>query len=233
MVVRKGLLSFCSGDLEKIRSSGEENVGGVAALGKALMLLRRIGFELIQQEEQALTARPLRGMAHVPGVTIYGTKDPAASEFVHRGPVVSFAVKGKMAGRVAKELAEGGFGIRFGCHCAHLTIKHILKIPAFLEQFQGLMVFFFPGLELPGVARVSLGIQNSEQDVDAFLLSLRAVAERSRVFSAGRRHASSIERQVEEQMEAVAQKVFSRAASSRSSTSRRRSRERAGEARPH
>ncbi len=209
LIVRKGLLSFSSADMEKIRASGEENVGGVAALGKALLLLQRIGFDLIQEEEQALTARILRGMAQVPGVTLYGTKDPASPRFACRGPVVSFAMKGKMAGRVAKELAERGFGIRFGCHCAHLTIKHLLQLPAFLEQFQGLIVTLFPGLELPGVARVSLGIQNTEQDVDDLLLALRAIARRSRVL--GPRRSASLERQVEEEAEAAARRVFSQA----------------------
>ena len=49
--------------MELIRSSGEENAGGIAALGKALVLLQRIGFDRIREEEQALTARVLRGMA--------------------------------------------------------------------------------------------------------------------------------------------------------------------------
>ena len=35
-----------------MKYSGEENAGGIAALGKAIMLLRRIGFNVIRQEEQ-------------------------------------------------------------------------------------------------------------------------------------------------------------------------------------
>ena len=62
LVARKGLLNFSPAELEQIRSSGEENVGGIAALGKALVLLQRIGLDVIQEEEQALTgagaARP-------------------------------------------------------------------------------------------------------------------------------------------------------------------------------
>ncbi|MBV5349412.1 aminotransferase class V-fold PLP-dependent enzyme, partial [bacterium] len=42
LMVRKGLLQFTSNELERIKSSGEENAGGIAALGKALMLLKRI-----------------------------------------------------------------------------------------------------------------------------------------------------------------------------------------------
>ena len=61
LVARKGLLSFSPAEMERIRSSGEENVGGIAALGKALVLLQRIGLDVIQEEEQALTARALLG----------------------------------------------------------------------------------------------------------------------------------------------------------------------------
>ena len=55
LVVRKGLLNFSPAELELIKSSGEENAGGIAALGKALVLLQRIGLDLIREEEQALT----------------------------------------------------------------------------------------------------------------------------------------------------------------------------------
>ena len=49
--------------MEIIRSSGEENAGGIAGLGVALLYLQRIGLDLIQEEEQALTGRALRGLA--------------------------------------------------------------------------------------------------------------------------------------------------------------------------
>ncbi len=51
LVGRRGLLSFSPSELEIIRSSGEENAGGIAALGKALVLLQRIGLNLIREEE--------------------------------------------------------------------------------------------------------------------------------------------------------------------------------------
>ena len=145
LVVRKGLLNFSPAELELIQSSGEENVGGIAALGKALVLLQRIGLDVIQEEEQALTGRALRGLAQIPGLTIYGIKDPDSPRFAQKGGVIVFRLEGIMANRVAKELAErGGIGVRYGCHCAHLLIKHLLNIPPLLEQFQGLILTLFP-----------------------------------------------------------------------------------------
>jgi selenocysteine lyase/cysteine desulfurase len=41
LVARKGLLNFSSMELEQIKSSGEENAGGIAALGKALLLIQK------------------------------------------------------------------------------------------------------------------------------------------------------------------------------------------------
>ncbi len=58
LVVRKGLLHFSPAQMELIQSSGEENIGGIAALGKALVLLQRIGLDVIQEKERVLTGEP-------------------------------------------------------------------------------------------------------------------------------------------------------------------------------
>ena len=170
LLARKGLLSFSPAELELIRSSGEENAGGIAALGKALVLLQRIGLDVIQEEEQALTGRALAGMAQMPGLKLYGVKDPDSPRFAQKGGVIAFDLENMLPSRVAKELAErGGIGVRYGCHCAHLLIKHLLDVPPLLEQFQGVIADPVPRLSLPGVVRVSLGIENSAEDVDTLI----------------------------------------------------------------
>jgi selenocysteine lyase/cysteine desulfurase len=178
LAARKGLLGFSTAELELIKASGEENVVGIAALGKALVLLQRIGLDVVQEEESALTARALLGMARVPGLKIYGIADPESPSFAHKGGVIPFNLKGAASHRVARELAErGGVGVRAGCHCAHLTVKRILGIPPWVERLQGVIVTAYRRLELPGVARVSLGIENSEEDVDALIRHLASIAE--------------------------------------------------------
>ncbi|MBN1658259.1 MAG: aminotransferase class V-fold PLP-dependent enzyme [Anaerolineae bacterium] len=176
LVARRGLLHFDPAELESIRVSGEENVAGIAALGKALVLLQRIGFDVIQEEEQALTARALRGLAQIPGVEVFGIKDPASPRFGQKGGVIVFRVKGLMADGVARQLAErGGIGTRYGCHCAHLLIKHLLKIHPLLAQFQGVVVSLFPQISLPGLTRISLGIQNNAEEIDTLLQMLAEI----------------------------------------------------------
>jgi selenocysteine lyase/cysteine desulfurase len=178
LIVRKGLLKFDDSEMALINSSGEENAGGIAALGKALLILQRIGMDLLQAEEQALTAKLLRGMARVDGIKLYGVKSPDSPGFINRGGVLVFTMEAGMSNVLARELALRGIGIRYGCHCAHILIKHILGVGPKLEKFQKLMLTLLPAVQLPGVARVSLGIQNTEEDVELLLKALHEIADK-------------------------------------------------------
>ena len=163
-------------------------MGGIAGLAKAMDLLRRIGFDTIQDEEQALTRQALVGLARLACIKVYGIKDPDSPRFHHKGGVIVFGMKGMMPGRVAKALAErGGIGVRYGCHCAHLTIKRLLGVPPWAEQIQRLMLSLLPGFNLPGLVRVSFGIQNIEADIDAFIEVLGAIMRKPRTQGIGRR----------------------------------------------
>ncbi len=211
LVVRKGLLKFSPAEMELIRSSGEENAAGIAALGKALVLLQRIGLDLIQEEEQALTARTLRGLAQLKGITIYGIKEPDSPQFIQRGGVIVFSLKGIMPDVIAKELAvRAGIGVRYGCHCAHLLIKHLLKINSFLEKLQGVILRLFYKLTLPGLVRVSLGIENSEEDVDIFIRVLAEIARQPRKRSATMQNGTPVSQQIKEFTRLIYQRVYSR-----------------------
>jgi selenocysteine lyase/cysteine desulfurase len=203
-LARKGLLSYCPAELAQIRASGEENVAGIAALGKALVLLQRIGLDVIQEEEQALTARALHGLAQVPGLKLYGVKDPDSPRFAQKGGVIAFSLGDILPSRVASALAErGGIGVRYGCHCAHLLIKRLVGIPPLLERLQGLILILFPRVALPGVVRVSLGIENSAEDVDTLIHVLDSIARQPQ---AGEN--SSVQQQMDDFARAAAQRVY-------------------------
>jgi selenocysteine lyase/cysteine desulfurase len=181
LVARRGLLKFSASEREQIRLSGEENAGGIAALGKALVLLQRIGLDRIREEEQILTARVLRGLSTIPDLTLYGIHNPESPAFQHKAGVIPFSYKDTMPSRTAKRLAlEGGIGVRSGCHCAHLTVKHMLHISPFLEQFQRLIQILFPKFRFLGVVRVSLGIENTDEDVDTLIGVLGKIAVQAR-----------------------------------------------------
>jgi len=186
LVVRKGLLNFGPAELERITSSGEENVGGIAALGKALVLLQRIGLEVIQEEEQALTRRALRGLAQIPGIGIYGIQNPDSPRFPRKGGVIVFGLKNVPHNLAAKELAEqGGIGVRDGCFCTHLLVKRLLKIHPLRARMADLGLILFPrftSVVLPGLVRVSLGIENGEEDVDTLIRVLGHIARQPRAW---------------------------------------------------
>ncbi len=189
LIAGKGLLNFNSTELKMIQLSGEENAGGIAALGKALLLLQRIGMDLIQKDEQSLTEHVLRGMAQISGLKIYGIKDPDSPGFAQKVGVIVFSMKSMMPNRIAKEMAmRSGIGTRYGCHCAHIIIKRLLNVSPFLERFQRLIQTLFPKLRLPGLVRISLGIGNSKEDVDKLIYALgkisgkpRAIADRQSI----------------------------------------------------
>jgi len=177
LLAKKELLYFSPEELTRIKSSGEENMGGIAALGKALSLLGRIGMNMIEEEERELTSRLLIGMADIPGISIYGIRDPSSEDFSEKIGVVAFNLKDVLSFKVARELARiSGVGIRAGCHCSHITVKHILNVSPGLERFQRVMQTLIPGAKFPGVARVSLGLENTNADVDVFISSLSSIA---------------------------------------------------------
>jgi selenocysteine lyase/cysteine desulfurase len=173
LVARKGLLRFDEQEMTRIKASGEGNAGGIAALGKALILLQRVGMDLIAHEELSLTARLMRGMAKIDTIQIYGMTSPDSPKFSYKVGVVVFEVGKKIATNVGKELAlQSGVGVRTGCHCAHIIVKHLLGVGPGLQRFQKLIVTLFPKLSLPGMVRVSLGLENTEAEVDALLQAL-------------------------------------------------------------
>jgi len=206
LVARKGLLAFDPAEIARVRSAGEENVVGIAALGKAIVLLQRIGMDVIQQEEQALIARALSGLAQVPGVKVLGIVDPASPSFARKGGVIPFGLKGFMAHTVARRLAErGGMGVRSGCHCAHLTVKRLEGVPPWAEQIQRLILTVFRRFELPGVVRVSLGIENSDADVDTLIHVLGGIARQPK----DRASEKVVRHQTDDACKASAERVYS------------------------
>jgi selenocysteine lyase/cysteine desulfurase len=223
LVVRKGLLTFSPAELGLIRSSGEEAVGGIAALGKALVLLGRIGMDVVEAEEHALTRRMLLGLARIPGIEIYGIRDPDSPHFSQKGGVVVFSLKDVPHNLVAKELAEqAGIGVRNGCFCAHLLIKRLLAMHPLRARLADLALILAPRFSSgaqTGLVRVSLGIENEEEDVDTLIHMLGEIARqprawRDRLIAAVHGGTpflpqTDVERQMDDFATAIARRVYS------------------------
>jgi hypothetical protein len=81
---------------------------------------------------------------------------------------------------VTKLLAEkGGITVRNGCLCAHLLVKHLMKMSMAQRLLSNLSMIMFPETTkkfLPGILRMSFGIGNTCEDVDRVSEMLSAIA---------------------------------------------------------
>ncbi len=184
LVVRQSLRTLDVDEFARHQASGVENVAGIAALGKAMLLLRRIGLDVIEEEERALTRRALQGLSHIPGVRIFGVTDPNSPRLAQRGGVIGFTLQHVPYNLVGKELAEyGGIGVRCGCFCAHLLVKHLLGIHPLRARAADLGLIlhtrFTSGI-LPGLVRVGFGIQSEPEQVDELIRIMEKIAQRPR-----------------------------------------------------
>jgi selenocysteine lyase/cysteine desulfurase len=169
---------------ERIKACGEENVTGIAAIGKAMVLLQRIGMSTVEAEERQLTLQALQGLSTIQGVEIWGVKGPESPRIRHRGGIIAFSIRHVPHNRVAQELAErAGIGARTGCHCAHLLVKRLLRIRPWRAKTADLSLLLFPrfaSIVLPGLVRVSLGIGNDQHDVSLFLRTVQEIVDAPR-----------------------------------------------------
>ena len=181
LVVRKSLLNFKEEELTRIQSSGEENLTGIAALGKAIILLQRIGMTVISREESELTSYILKGLSTVAGIKIYGVNDCSCSQFQEKGSTVVFSCASVPHNMAAKELAErGGIGVRSGCFCAHMIVKQLMNIHPARIYTADKLIKIFPDLivqVLPGLIRVSLGLLNEKKHIDHFIMTLQDISD--------------------------------------------------------
>ena len=133
--------------------SGTPNSVGVAGLGVALAWLLRKGVEAVRRKEEALLARLFEGMARIPGVTVYGPRDPSRCV-----SVVPFLVEGKDPAQVGLRLErEFGILVRSGLHCSPASHRTLGTFP-------------------DGTVRVSPGPFTTKREISAFLSAIRKIA---------------------------------------------------------
>ncbi|MHA2325833.1 MAG: aminotransferase class V-fold PLP-dependent enzyme, partial [Promethearchaeota archaeon] len=170
LVVKKGLLTFDTKKMNEIKSSGEENVAGIAAIGKAILLLDKIGINNIEEYEKKFTRMALNGLRKIKNVEVFGIKNPNSTKFDKRGGIISFNLKNVPHNLAAKEIAEnGGIGLRDGCFCAHMFVQQILKVQQIRILGARMTSIIFPEqtrMCLPGTLRISFGIGNIEDDIN-------------------------------------------------------------------
>jgi len=184
LIAKKKLLGFNPSELKAIKLSGEENTVGIATLGKALLLLKRIGMKIVENYERKLTKIALDGLNTIENIEIFGLQHTQSPKFTRKGSIIAFSMKKVPHNLAAKELTEeGGIGIRNGCFCAHILIRQLLRVNPFRTYGSILLAMLLPEMTdmiLPGIIRMSFGIENNEKEVNHFIQILKQISNKPR-----------------------------------------------------
>ena len=209
LIVRNVSLANISQISQLTRRAEAENAAGIAAMGKALSLLGRIGFDIITQREHTLVRHALSALATIHNVRLYGITDPNSPNLNNKVGVIPFDVKYAMPASTARDLMlRGGIGVRYGCHCAHMIVKEILHIGPRLQKFQRFLQNAIPPLKLQGVVRISFGLETTQADVDAVVEILRETVEKKAPHVTDTVSIRATKHQVDSFIEFRRQKVF-------------------------
>lgn len=154
--------------------AGSPNVVGAVAMAAAAQALMDVGMENIAAHEEELVTYALERLSRLPGVTVYGEKDPARAN--EKVGVIPFNLKGVSHFLLAAILGyEGGIGVRSGCFCAHPYVVHLLDLT---EEESGAwrdQMLEGDKSNMPGMVRMSFGCYNDRSDIDRLVEMLERV----------------------------------------------------------
>jgi cysteine desulfurase/selenocysteine lyase len=158
-------------DLPDREEAGTPCVMGAVALAEAVSELDRLGWDQLVAHETMLTVQLLQQLSRIPGLTIYG------STAAERIGVVAFNLGDIPHGLVAAILScEWGIGVRNGCFCAHPFVKQLLGVSDLESRIIESRMRDGDRSLVPGAVRVSLGIHNTEADIERLALALGEIA---------------------------------------------------------
>lgn len=184
LVIRKDLLKIEDSMTNRLRDSGNQNLMGIVALTKMLSLFQQIGMDVVEEDEKRLTERFLNQLSRLPGIKIYGVCDPSSPRLKDRSGVITLSFERIPFNLAANRLAEiGGIGVRSGCFCAHLLGKQLLGFSdwrAFLADIGFRVLPKFTKNIIPGLVRISIGLENDEKDIDQVVNTIKALLEEPR-----------------------------------------------------
>jgi cysteine desulfurase / selenocysteine lyase len=129
--------------------AGTPDIAGAIGLGAAIDYLEELGIEHVMRHEQELLAYGTELLSAIPGLRIVGTAREKTG-------VLSFVLDGVHPHDVGTILDQEGVAIRAGHHCAQPLMER---------------------LGVPATARASLGIYNTEADLDQLAAAIRKAIE--------------------------------------------------------
>jgi cysteine desulfurase / selenocysteine lyase len=155
--------------------AGSPNTVGAVALAAAVRQLQAVGMDQVAAHEAHLTAYALPRLKKVPGLRVFGDPDPANA--ANRLGVIPLQLEGVPHFLLSAILSyEFGIGVRNGCFCAHPYMLHLLGVQEEEAVRVRQSILESDRREVPGLVRVSFGLYNEEDEVDAIVDSLHKVA---------------------------------------------------------
>ena len=129
--------------------AGTLNVPGIAGLRQGIRFVKKLGTKRIRRHERKLLSLAAEGLAMIPGVWVFASKEEG-----RQYSVLSFTVERMAAETVAQRLAERGVCVRAGLHCAPLAHESAGTLES-------------------GTVRLSFSVFNSEEEVMNILKIMR------------------------------------------------------------
>ncbi|MEI8364853.1 MAG: cysteine desulfurase [Parachlamydiaceae bacterium] len=127
--------------------AGTPMIAETIGLGAAIDYLTQIGMKKIQSWEHELLTYATTAMMEIEGLRIIGTA-------ANKGGIISFVVDGTHPLDLGTMLDLRGVAVRTGHHCAQPVMRRFA---------------------VPATARVSFGLYNTKDEIDAFIVALRDV----------------------------------------------------------
>jgi len=128
--------------------AGTPMIAEVIGLGAAIDYLTNVGLDNISRWEHSLLEYATIAMVGIDGLHIIGRA-------ADKGAIISFVIDKIHPLDLGTMLDLKGIAVRTGHHCAQPTMRHF---------------------NVPATARVSFGLYNNKNEIDAFVTALRAVA---------------------------------------------------------
>ena len=156
--------------------AGSPNTVGAVALATAIAQLEAIGMDQVAAHETELTAHALEKLQAIHGIHIFGDQNPNhAADRVGVIPLLLTHISHFKAAAILG--CEYGIGVRSGCFCAHPYILHLLGLSQEEVKAVQKRILANDRSNMPGMIRVSFGLYNTLDDVDALVAAFQHVAD--------------------------------------------------------
>ncbi|MEA2574563.1 MAG: hypothetical protein QOH93_1861 [Chloroflexia bacterium] len=152
--------------------AGSPNVVGAVAMASAARFLSDdLGWEAVVRHERELTSYALEKLNEIPGLTIYGPRDPALPQ--DRLGVIAFNLEKVDHQLTAAILShEYAIGTRTGGFCAHPYLMRLFGLNTDSVHTLRDEVVGGDRRNMPGAVRMSFGFYSTRDDVDTIIGAL-------------------------------------------------------------